>query len=224
MVRKPRGRRGFTLLEVTVTVAIAVIITALAYTSLWRLRPRAQLANVAAELDSLLHGARLSAMANGKNVAVLFFPQYANGQGTGRVVVYQDGNYTLFSSAAAVNFEGYAPGSPAADTASEVLDTYDLPRGVVIGPPAGMGSSATLAAPLAGLDVTRACTFCGGLADGRGAVVFDPRGRATFYGQNAPVAQPPVGASVSLYASDVEGTRTIVITGATGALRVFNNG
>ena len=94
----------------------------------------------------------------------------------------------------------------------------------MIGPPAGMGAAVVLPAPLAGVDVTKACSFCGGLADGRGAVVFDPRGRATFYGDNAPVAQPPVGGSFSLFSADVQGTRTIAITGAAGGLRVFNNG
>lgn len=228
-MKSPRRPRGFTLIEMSVVAAIILVIATLAVTSMSRQRPRARLATAASDVHALLHGAHLTAMASGKNVVVMFFPRYVGPESTGRLVVYEDGDYSFFSAAAAVNFESYLPATPAAlpGGRSQVLETLDLPRSVIIGPATGMGPGAVLTAPLDGIDVTRACSFCGTLADGRGAVVFDARGRAWFQGANGPPLPLDKGASFSLTtdaATGVPGTRTLIITTTTGAVRALSAG
>lgn len=222
-----RRPSGFTMIEMAIVLAIAAILAAAAYTSIGRQRPRARLANVASEVHAMLHGARLTAMANGHNVVVMIFPNFANqDQGTGRLVLYEDGDFTFFSAAAPAgeNFDSYDPARRTAGGRSAVLDVLDLPREIRVGPATGMGAAAVLPAPLAGIPVNVACSFCGGLADGRGAILFDPRGRAWFYGQNGPPAAVAQGASFSFFSPEMPGSRTVVITNATGAVRTLNNG
>lgn len=227
MLRANRGRapHGFTIVEMAVAMAIVLILAALAFSSVARQRPRANLADTAADLQSAIHGARLRALASGHDVVVMVFPQYATGQGTGRVIVYEDGSYDFFSASGAPSFGGYNAAVLASNAQSQVVSTLDLPRGVTIGPPTGMGSTATLPAPLAGIDVRRACSFCSTTGDGRGAIKFDGRGRASFYTANGAPLAIPAGASLSLTAApEIEGMRTLAITPVTGAVRTFNNG
>lgn len=216
--------RGFTLIEIAFVVAIMAALGALAYASVGRLRPRAELASSAAELQSLLHGARQQALASGHPVAVLFFPDFANGDGQGRVIVYEDGQFDFFSTGA-VNFDAYNPATPASAALSQVVATFDLPRGILLGPLDGMGASAALAAPWDGIAVTSACSFCTTSGARRGAIVFDPRGRASFYSQNGPRMAVQKGGSVTIHAPELgSASRTLVITSSTGAVRAYING
>lgn len=221
-MRAGRQERGFTLIEGAVAIAIIAVLAALAWSNLGRLRPRSSLVSAGLELQSLIHGARQSALSTGHDVAVLVFPVYPGPLGTGRVIVYEDGNFDFFSAAAAVNFDGYNPASPAAGSRSQVLTTMDLPAGITVGPLTGMGTSAVLPAPLAGIDVTKDCSFCGALVDRRGAIKFDARGRVSFYGSNG--APSLGGGSLSLTSTDVGGQRTLVITPTTGSVRAIYNG
>jgi len=92
--------RGFTLIEMMVTVAIIAIVAALAYGSIARQRPRANLMGTATELQALLRNARQNALSTSRDTVVLFLPQAANGeQGTGRVVVIEDATHTFFGVA-----------------------------------------------------------------------------------------------------------------------------
>jgi hypothetical protein len=212
-----------------VTVAIAGVIAAMAYVSVARMRPRGELASTTADLQAAIHGARLTAMADGRNVVIMVFPQYAVRQSLGRVIIYEDGDFNFFSAAGGVDptFGGYNPAVLKAGPNSRVLDTIDLPRGVVIGPPTGMGPGATLPAPLNLVKVTTPCSFCLAGGDGRGAMVFDSTGRLSYYSANGPplgTADLMQGASLSLFSTEVTGTRTLVIGTATGGVRAFNNG
>ena len=72
-----RPLRGFTMIELAIVLAISAVITALAWSNIWRLRPRAQLADASSEIVALVHGARQHALATGNDVVVMIFPQVA---------------------------------------------------------------------------------------------------------------------------------------------------
>lgn len=226
----PRQRiapRGFTLVELAVVVAIVATLAILAWSNLWRLRPRAQLADASSELVALVHGARQHALATGNDVAVMFFPAFAASGSQGRVVVYEDGNGDFFLDTGTVNFATYDPAALSRGSRSTVVADYDLPRNVVIGPATGAGPSAALVAPLAAIPVNVDCSFCATGGDRRGAIRFDSRGRAFFYSANTGIGQPAanvVGGSVSLAAPEVAGQRTLLVTAGTGSVTLHNQG
>jgi prepilin-type N-terminal cleavage/methylation domain-containing protein len=223
-------RRGFTLIEMLIVVAIAGILAGLAVSTFGRAKPRQKLTGFTIELRGLLHGARQTALLTGKPVVVMVFPDQATSSGTGRLIVYQDGNGDFFSAAATVNFGGYDPTTKVAGTLSEVLEVADLPPNVRVGPVDGMGSAATLKAPFAGIAINTRCGFCGGTG-GRGAIVFNPLGNVTFQAGNGPPLVLPAGASISLRAdqADLPSTaaagaevRTIAIAASTGTVRTLH--
>jgi prepilin-type N-terminal cleavage/methylation domain-containing protein len=218
---------GFTLVEAAVVVAIVAVVAALAYTSIARFRPRANLANTATELQSLIHGARQAALANGRDVLVLLFPDQATSTGTGRVIVYEDAASDFFSDAAAVNFDGYAPGTLATGPGDEVLSTLDFDAGVTLGPATGRGPGATLERPYDLIVVSTDCSFCSAGAGRRGAIRFDARGRAAFFdGNGLPLSEnnEDRGASFTIESAETGDLRTLVITSATGSIRVLQRG
>ena len=217
-----RPQRGFTLIELAVTVAIIVILAGLAAVGMQRLKPRANLSSTAAQLTALLNGARQNALSTGRDTVVMFFPQFQNPLGgTGRVVLYEDGAFNFFSTTATTNFSAYAPNDPTIPGRSEILETLDLPREVTFG--LGGLAAPTLAAPF-NLVTAGVCSFCSVSGDGRGAVVFDSRGRALFY-QGSGAALSVMGGTVALQGpSYMSGYRMVVITTATGSVKAFNNG
>ncbi len=218
--------RGFTMIEMAIVVAIIAIVAGLAWASLGGLRQRTDLSTEVADVQSLIHGARLQGLADGKDVAVLLFPQYVSAVGTGRIVVYEDGDVQqpFFSTNSTLSLDTYLPATPGYAAASQVLAVHDLPSGITVGPAAGMGAGAVLVAPLAGINVQLACSFCSVGGDGRGAIRFDSRGRAWFYPADGPALPNLTGASFSLTSATVGGARTFVITSATGAVSYFDNG
>jgi prepilin-type N-terminal cleavage/methylation domain-containing protein len=223
-------QRGFTIVEVLVVVVIAATLAALSYAAFGPQKHRQKLNGFAVELRSLIHGARQAALASGKPVVVMVFPDQPTTTGTGRLILYQDGNGDFFSAAAAVNFGTYDPATTAAGALSEVLEVVDLPPNVLIGPVDGIGAAAVMKAPFAGIGISTRCGFCAGTG-GRGAIVFDPLGPATFQAGNGPPLAFPAGASLSVFArqDDLPTTaaagaqvRTLAIASATGALQTLS--
>jgi prepilin-type N-terminal cleavage/methylation domain-containing protein len=217
-VKRTRTSNGFTLVEVVVVLTIMAVLASLAYVSIARQSPRASLATSVSEIQSLIHQARQSALASGQDVAVMIFPNWVRGEQRGRIVVYRDGDFGLFSGGV-VDFAGYNPSNLAAGPNSEVLAHFDFPKGVTVGPATGMGAAAVLQAPLAGVVVNVACSFC--QAGGNGAIRFSSSGQATFYGSGATLstALPAVtGHSLSFTSSTVGGPRTLVVLSFGGAV------
>jgi prepilin-type N-terminal cleavage/methylation domain-containing protein len=223
MTRNPNFR-GFTIVEALVVMAIIGVLAALALPVFWRQRPRAQLAAATAELQSVVHGARQQALATGHDVWVVVFPEFVSGDGTGRVVVYEDGNYdfSVANAPGGMDLDRIVPATPASGTRSRVVTTMDLPTGVNFGVESS-GPSA-LPKPLQGIDVTKGCSFCGTLTDHRGGIRFDSRGRASFYGRTG-IPLVATGAALNLTSSPaISGQRTLVVAPVTGAVRLLING
>ncbi len=220
-----------------VVLAIIAVLSTLTYFGVSRLRPRADMAGAASELQALLHQARQTALAEGVPVAVLLYPDYApaGGAARGYVIVYQDACFDFFTAApaCAVSYARYDPARLTAGgngtVQSVVLETLALPRGILVGPATGMGAGAALPAPLATVPVDTACSFCGTTG---GAVEFDPSGRATFYRLSGGTVTGPLpgltGGSVSLgYDPDLTtatGQRTLVILSASGSVEAIAGG
>jgi prepilin-type N-terminal cleavage/methylation domain-containing protein len=223
MTRK-RTSRGFTLVELAVVLAIIVVLSALAIPNIARQRPRARLASATAELQSLLHAARQQALASGRDVWVVVFPSYANGDSTGRVVVYEDGSFdfSVANAPGGMDLDRFSPVTQAVGAASQIVTTMDLPTTVTFGTDGS--APVALVAPLAGINTTVACSFCGNLSDGRGGIRFDSRGRASFYGRAGAPLTTTGGALNVTAAPSVAGTRTLVVTPRTGVVQVLTNG
>jgi type II secretory pathway pseudopilin PulG len=202
-----------------VVLAIVAVVTTMATFAFGRQRPRARLDSTALEMRTVLVGARQQALASGNSVVVALFPVLPTpGGGTGRIVLLEDAGGDFFSSAAAVHFDAYDPVLPVAPARGDLLDVIDLPAPVVFGPIDGL-SATPLAAPTV-IDVDADCTFCSSGADRRGAIRFDSAGRATFHDADGPPLALPVGASVSLTASDMAGeVRTLAVIARTGNVR-----
>lgn len=214
---------GFTLLELAVTIAIVVILAALAAIGMQRFKPRANLSSTASQLTALLNAARQNALATGRNTVVMVFPQFQNPSGgTGRVMLYEDSTFDFFSTTAAVNFSAFNPADPSATAArGEILETLDFPLGVTLG--FGGLAAPTLAAPY-NLVTAATCSFCAPAGDGRGAVVFDSRGRARFYpASGAPL--PVAGGTLALQGpAGLDGYRMAIVTSTTGSVKAITNG
>jgi prepilin-type N-terminal cleavage/methylation domain-containing protein len=206
-----RGGAGFTLIEMMVVLAIVAIGAALVLWGFGAQGAREKLRLSTLELRGLFSQARQTAYTTGNRVVVMVFPeQVTNFAGArGRIIVYEDGDFDLFSGAGAVSFDTYNPGGTAAGPRSQVVDTMDLPTQVAIGPADGWGGGARAQAPFDSVALDKGCAFCTG-AGSRGAVVFEPLGDVTFYDRNGvPLALD--GAALSLTADDTREVRTLVI-------------
>jgi hypothetical protein len=140
----------------------------------------------------------------------------------GRVVLYEDAAHSFFSTIASPNFSGFSPSDPTTTwSRGEILETLDLPLNVTVG--LGGVAAPALAAPY-DLITASACSFCDSSGDGRGAVVFDSRGRALFYTASG-AALAAWGGTLALQGpTSIAGYRMVIITTATGSVRTINNG
>jgi prepilin-type N-terminal cleavage/methylation domain-containing protein len=221
LTRRPNPPRGFTLIEMAVVLAVVVVIAAMAGVSIVRNRPRATLASATTDLQGLIHSARQIALASGHDVVVMLFP-LRTGAGP-RVVLYEDAAFDLLTGGGAVDFDGYDVDKPAGPADSrQAFQVLDLPTELEVGPATGMGAAGPLPAPLAAIDVTKACSFCSAddTKNRRGAIRFDPRGMATFYSQDATQRPSGDGASFTLTNTVLGQRNTFVILTSTGAVQL----
>lgn len=212
--------RGFTLLEVAITVAILGVLVALSWSGYSKTRPRAKLAATATDIHALIHGARQQALATGHDVSVLFYPAQATGSGTGRVVEYLDmagGFMTNTAPPGYPSFCTYDPGAAGAQAPNDVLDTVEIPRQVAIAPPA---NPVALTFPYNVPQPTTGCSFCGA-SPNMGAIRFDSRGRATFFSTCGVPGAFPNGGSISLTSAELAGSRVLAVTPG-GSVRIFD--
>ena len=222
MRRHPRTQRGFTLIELAVVMAIVAVLAMLGVSNLWRFRPRARLADASNELVALLHGARQRALSTGNDVVVMVFPAFAGPNGTGRILVYEDGDFTVLTPAAVPNLASYVPGVLSHGPTSDVIATFDVPPGVLIA--ASTATPPALVAPYAGVPVNVDCSFCAGTGtDRRGAIRFDSRGRAFLYATSGPPLTDSAG-TLSLTTPETGGQRTLLVTAGTGSVSLRNSG
>jgi prepilin-type N-terminal cleavage/methylation domain-containing protein len=222
-----RSMRGFTLIEMMVTVAIILTVAAMVGFGFGRAKPRMRLNGSAAEFQSLVLSARQNALATGRTTVVMVFPtfQIVNNTGVGRAVIYQDDPGTFFSAAGALNFASFSAATP--QGGENLLAVMDVSPTIAIGPSDGR-SDTTMPQPFNRVFIDKACTFCAG---DRGAIAFNVQGAASFYSANgAPLTVD--GGSVSFYtpseknpgadnAANATDIRTVAVVAATGAIRVL---
>jgi len=235
---RPAKARGFTMVEMATVIAIIVVVTVLSWDLMRRGRPRADFDSTTNEIQSLVHQARQEALAYGRQVAVMVFPDYANGKSTGRIIVLRDDSDQNFlnNASTTLTFGQYDPSVLQAPTngvdSGEVISTFDLPSNVLVGPATGYGQA--LFFPYASITVTADCSFCIGGGDRRGAIVFDGGGQTSFWylaGTTITEQDPSTttGGSFSIYSTDLPigttyTTSTFVITSPQGSVRTFHNG
>jgi prepilin-type N-terminal cleavage/methylation domain-containing protein len=217
-----RRAGGFTVLEMVVTVAILAALAALAYPALSLMRPRATFADVSAEVAGLLYNARQNALATGHYTVVMVFPNQANlVGGTGRLVAYEDETFKFMTTTATPRFDGWDASKTAGVAAWNLVGSVELPRGITFG--LGGAAAPSLPAPYDAVTAT-ACNFCKAGGDGRGAVVFDSRGRAQFFPQCGPALSLGAGTLALTASPAISGYRLFLITPSTGAVRPYGPG
>ena len=199
-----RDRRGFTIVEMMITVAIIAIIAALAVAFLPRFVRRAGVTASATDLQAAFQEARSHAIQSGRDTLVLVIgpagdPESCGGSvrdvncvrwwmiedvvaAAGTVECPAATPCTAFDAAALAAFDPANPaaGGPAAG-GDLLVSSGGLDRHVRLGRPAT--APAALPPPLAGVDVSSsACTFCTAGPPPRGYVKFNSDGTAQMSG------------------------------------------
>jgi len=205
-----RNERGFTLVEIAVVIGIIAALLALGYPLMRRTRPRAEMAGLATELHAVVHRARQEALSRGRDVSVLFYPDAVTKDGRGLILVVADDTGGFMAGAVPAGNLDYCTMTPGAPVPT--LERIYLPTGVTIAAPPRTPSFpfpfSLVPAPATG------CSFCNGTAPGggsRGAIRFDGRGRASFFGNCGLPGDYPNGGSVALTSSVLNGSRILAV-------------
>jgi len=222
-VRRPRTS-GLTLIEMMVVLAVILIVAAAAGFGYASQRERQRLLGAAVDLHALVHSARQTALATGRQIVVMVFPDTVVGTSVGRLLVWeQDQDFDFFDDAAPTSFESFNPISTPPYAGGEVLATLELPAGITFGPPTGYGGTAPLPSPI---PLESDCTFCLG-ADRRGAIAFDSAGTPTFHMGNGAggVLNDDVfafGVSLSLMSAEAREMKVLLVTAPTGGVQTLS--
>lgn len=196
-----KGRRGFSLLELAVVLAIVSVIAALALAAIQAMGGNSTPQNAANRLSGALAFARDRAADRSTDVYVIVYPArdssatgIANGA-QGAVFVYEDKLLT-FRGGAPVPTRTYANFAPPNAIAGPVTEGFlheqiwldEFPKRTVKFGATGLAFDAPFTGIAAG-----DCSFCSGAGIARrGAIVFHPDGTAEFL-DSAGVAVPAFG-------------------------------
>ena len=198
--QRPAAQRGFTLIELAVTVAIVGILAGITAVGVTGLRPKAQLRDAISQISAILQTARDRAMADNAAVWVGYLPP-ATPTGDAKVVVYRDWNLNFdpttnttlaaVKATAAADVEtGSCPGTCRRDEVETILDIPSRIRGVAPTTFTAVGSLSDAykwwGSNIASVTtaVSPGCSFCQATYGKNGWLEFLPDGRVR-------VAQPP---------------------------------
>ncbi len=216
--REARGR-GYTLLEMMITLAIVSILAGLSVMAYAAVGRRGALQNASFDLQGVMSTARTRAVSRGYPVWVLLFPtasRKAKTGGLGAFMVVEDRNGSYVKD----------PRTPLdlelvveeLDGVSQVYFLEDYSKKVRFGA-LTPGRKDMFGAPFSGMAV-QTCSFCSGTGFPRGAVVFFPDGGARFVdGQGAFLTSP----NQSVAFSSLEGRKQhlLAISGPAGYMASF---
>ncbi len=199
---RPVAQRGFTLIELAVTVAIVGILAGITAVGITGMRPKAQLSDAVSQISAILQTARDRALADNAAVWVGYLPAATAGADA-HVVVYRDWNLnfdpatnktlaTIKTTAGADVETGSCPGVCRHDEVQTVLDIPSRVKGVAPSsfaavsdiPDAYKWWGTTLSS--VATTPTLGCSFCKGAFGGNGWLEFMPNGQVR-------VAQPTSG-------------------------------
>jgi prepilin-type N-terminal cleavage/methylation domain-containing protein len=131
-----RRPRGFTLIEMAVTVAVVAIVAAAAVIGMRAARRNAEIGSASFDLVLQLQGLRTRALAEQQDhLAVIH-----GGDGGGCHALRQAGCVRVFVLVGPTNawtLQAFRPANPG-QNATELFDTVVLPRGVLLDPAAAM--------------------------------------------------------------------------------------
>jgi len=228
---KHRRERGFTLIELAMTLAVLGVVVGITVTGLQGLRPRAMLSSASAELTSRLAAARERAQAEGGIVWFGFFPETAN-SGI-RYIMFldwdQNFDYTTFDIEAP--YASYGDNEQTAiggagQRRDRVLILHEFPRYVHRIPGSELLNPGSLPLPFQVTNfgaVPNGCSFCD--PTGVGWIAFLPSGEVRL-----PLAPPGdrggailLGSGESVTAGDDFNRYIISLTAPFGMVRRFDD-
>lgn len=124
-----RSQRGFTLIEVAVTVALAAIVAALAITTVTAARRNASVGSTAWELATRFKGLRGRALGDQRDLVFVAVDAQGNdARGCGALAPARCARWFLLAPEDGWSFASFDPASPATD--AEIVDSEQLPRGI----------------------------------------------------------------------------------------------
>jgi prepilin-type N-terminal cleavage/methylation domain-containing protein len=216
--REARGR-GYTLLEVMITLAIIAILAGLSVMGYAAVGRRGALQNASFDLQGVMSTARTRAVSRGHPVWVVLFPsagRKAKTGGLGAFMVVEDsrGAYLRAPQDALELDLAVDPDFGV----SQVYFLEDYSKKVRFGA-LTPGRTDMFGVPFSGMSV-QTCSFCSGTDFLRGAVIFFPDGGARFVdGQGAFLTRP----NQSVAFSSLEGRKQhlFAISGPAGYMASF---